>query len=60
MFVYISTCFGHFSAHHQELNDCSGKVLLVVVGPAGPTTANSIAITTLQQQIQRLLLQLTS
>jgi hypothetical protein len=22
-FVYSSTCFGHFPAHHQELNDCS-------------------------------------
>jgi hypothetical protein len=45
-FVYNSTCFGRFSAHHQELNGCSGSlwvylrivvtvVLLVVVGPAG-------------------------
>jgi hypothetical protein len=25
-FVYSSTCFGRFSAHHQELNDCSGKL----------------------------------
>ena len=23
-FVYSSTCFGRFPAHHQELNDCSG------------------------------------
>jgi hypothetical protein len=48
-FVYGSTCFGRFPAHHQELNDCSGSlrikvivVLLFVVGmagrPAGPTT----------------------
>jgi hypothetical protein len=22
-FVYSSTCFGRFSAHHQELSDCS-------------------------------------
>jgi hypothetical protein len=22
-FVYSSTRFGHFSSHHQELNDCS-------------------------------------
>jgi hypothetical protein len=47
-FVYNSTCFGRFSAHHQELNYCSNNlwfylrivmiaVLLVVVGPArGP------------------------
>jgi hypothetical protein len=25
-FVYGSTCFGHFPAHHQELNDCSGSL----------------------------------
>ena len=25
-FVYSSTCFGCFSAHHQELNDCSGSL----------------------------------
>jgi hypothetical protein len=24
-FVYSSTCFGRFSAHHQELNDCSSS-----------------------------------
>ena len=23
-FVYSSTCFGRFPAHHQELNECSG------------------------------------
>jgi hypothetical protein len=23
-FVYSSVCFGSFSAHHQELNECSG------------------------------------
>jgi len=48
-FVYISTCFGCFRAHHHELNDCSGSlwfylrivvivVLMFTVGPAGPTT----------------------
>jgi hypothetical protein len=26
MFVYSSTFFGCFSAHHQELNDCSGNL----------------------------------
>jgi hypothetical protein len=26
MFVYRSTCFGRFPAHHQELNDYSGSV----------------------------------
>jgi hypothetical protein len=25
-FVYTSTCFGRFLAHHQELNDCSGRL----------------------------------
>jgi len=24
-FIYSSTCFGHFPAHYQELNDCSGS-----------------------------------
>jgi hypothetical protein len=24
--VYSSTCFGHFPAHHQELNDCSSSL----------------------------------
>jgi hypothetical protein len=26
MFIYSSTCFGRFPAHHQELNDCSGSL----------------------------------
>jgi hypothetical protein len=49
MFIYSSTCFGRFPAHHQELSDCSGGlwfylhigviiVLLFVNGPAGLTT----------------------
>ena len=25
-FVYSSTCFGRFHAHHQEPNDCSGSL----------------------------------
>jgi hypothetical protein len=25
-FVYSSTYFGRFPAHHQELNDCSGSL----------------------------------
>jgi len=25
-FVYSSTSFGRFPAHHQELNDCSGSL----------------------------------
>jgi hypothetical protein len=50
--MYSSTCFGRPHAHHQELNNCSSSlwfyrwsvviaVLLVVVGPVGPTTTNS-------------------
>jgi hypothetical protein len=59
-FIYSSTCFGRTHAHHQELNKRSSSlwfyrwsvvvaVLLVVVGPATPTTTNSTAITTLQR-----------
>jgi hypothetical protein len=25
-FIYSSTCIGHFPAHNQELNDCSGSL----------------------------------
>jgi len=25
-FIYSSTCFGRFPAHHQELNDCCGSL----------------------------------
>jgi len=31
-FVYSSTCFGRFPAHHQELDNCSGS------RPARPRT----------------------
>ena len=59
-FIYSPSCFGCPHAHHQELNNCSSNlwfyrwnvavaVLLVVVGPAGPTTTNSSAPTTLQR-----------
>ena len=47
-FVYSSTCFGRFPAYHQELNDCSGSLVLpsyggdsraaFVVGPARQRT----------------------
>jgi hypothetical protein len=49
-FVYSSTCFGRFPAHHQELNECSGslwvylRIVLIVVRcswsgrPAQPRT----------------------
>jgi hypothetical protein len=39
-FVYGSTCFGHFPAHRQELNDCSGSLwfhLRIVVKPEAAT-----------------------
>ena len=60
-FMYSSTCFDRPHAHHQELNNCSSSlwfyrwsvvvaVLLVVVGPTGPTTINSTAITKLLEQ----------
>ena len=59
-FIYSSTCFGRPHAHHQELNNCSSSlwfylrsvviaVLLVLVGPTGPTKANSTATTTLRR-----------
>ena len=59
-FQYSSTCFGHPPAHHQELQQLQQQplvyrwnavvaVLLVVVGPAGPTMTNSTAITKLQR-----------
>jgi hypothetical protein len=59
-FIYSSTYLGRPHTHHQELNNCSSSlwfylwsvviaVLLVVVGPAGPTTTNSTAITTLRR-----------
>jgi len=59
-FMNSSTCCGRPHAHHQELNNCSSSlwfycwsvvvtVLLVVVGPIGPTTTNCTAITTLQR-----------
>ena len=49
-FIYSSTCFGRFPAHHQELNDRSGslwfylRIAVIAVlcswsgRPAGPTT----------------------
>ena len=52
-FIYSSTCFERFNAHHQELNDCSGSLRFLpshrgdsravfVVGPAGPTTNTAL------------------
>jgi hypothetical protein len=59
-FIYRSACYGRPHAYHQELNNCSSSLwfylpivviamLLLVVGPAGPTTSNSTATTTLQR-----------
>jgi hypothetical protein len=41
-FVYSSTYFGRFSAHHQELNDCSCSLwfylrIVVIVVPCART-----------------------
>jgi hypothetical protein len=60
--MYSSTCFGRPHARHQELNNCSSSlwfyrwsvvvaVLLVVVGPFGPTTNNSTATTTSKEDV---------
>jgi hypothetical protein len=55
-FVYSSTCFGRFPAHHQELSDCSGslwfylRIVVIVVlcswsgRPAGPTTIITLLV----------------
>jgi hypothetical protein len=68
-FMYSSTCFGRPYAHHQELNNCGSSlwfhrwsvvIAVLLVVPAGPTTTNSTAITTLQRWNQRLLPQLLS
>jgi hypothetical protein len=59
MFIYSSTCFGRYHAHHKELNNCSSSlwfylrivvtaVLLVVVGQAGRTDhEHSTTVTTI-------------
>jgi hypothetical protein len=56
-FKYRSTCFGHPHAHHQELQQLQWQPLvyrrsLVIAGlfvVVGPTTTNSIAITTFRR-----------
>ena len=30
-FIYSSTCFGRFPAHHQELDDCSGSTTVTTI-----------------------------
>jgi hypothetical protein len=46
-FVYSSTCFGRFLAHHQELNDCSGNLwfylcIVVIVVLCSAETATTV------------------
>jgi hypothetical protein len=36
-FVYSSTCFGRFPAHHQELNNCSGSLWFYLLKPDAAT-----------------------
>jgi len=61
-FVYSSTCFGRFPAHHQERNDCSGslwfylRIVVIVVlcswlgWPAGRADhENGTVITTIRK-----------
>jgi hypothetical protein len=55
-FVYGSICFGHFPAHHQELNDCSGslwfylRIVATVVLCAGrPDHEHSTTVTTIRR-----------
>jgi hypothetical protein len=61
-FIYSSTCFGHFPAHHQELNACSGslwfylRIVVIVVlcswsgRPVGwPDHEHSTTVTTIRR-----------
>jgi hypothetical protein len=51
-FVYNLTCFGRFSAHHQELDDCSGSLwfyLRIVVIVGRPDHEHSTTITTIRR-----------
>jgi hypothetical protein len=44
-FIYSSTCFGRFPAHHQELNNCSGSLwfyLRIVVSVVLPEAATAV------------------
>jgi hypothetical protein len=73
-FVYSSTCFGRFPAHHQELNDCSGslwfflRIVVIVVlcsrsgRPAGrPDHESSKTVTTIRRKTRGMsLLSLSS
>jgi hypothetical protein len=51
-FIYSSTCFGRFPAHHKELNNCSGSLLfylrfvvtveLLMMGGKAPETCSTV------------------
>jgi hypothetical protein len=56
--VYSSTCFRHFPAHHQDLNDCSGSLwfyLRIVVTSmlclwsGRPNHKHSMTVTTIRR-----------
>jgi len=50
-FIYNSTCFGRFPAHHQELNDCSSSLwfYLCIVVTVVPDHEHSTTVTTIQR-----------
>jgi len=57
-FVYSSTCFRPFPAHHQELNDCSGSLwfylhimvtVVLYLWSGWPDHEHSTTITTIQR-----------
>jgi hypothetical protein len=54
-FVYSSTCFGCFPAHHQELNDCSGslwfylRIVVTVVLSGRPDNEHSTTVTMIRR-----------
>jgi len=49
-FVYSSTCFRRFPAHHQELDDCSGSLWFYLRIVAGrPDHEHSTTITTIRR-----------
>jgi hypothetical protein len=49
-FVYSSTCFGCFTAHHQELNDCSGSLWFYLrIVADRPDHEHSTTVTTIRR-----------
>jgi hypothetical protein len=43
-FIYSSTCFGCFSVHYQELNDCSSSLWLYLRIVATVVTTNTVQL----------------